>query len=196
MSTTASNSPIEKLIAEYEAENCNFKNLDWVIEAAEIYALKMDDCQVRCLLYTLAQAAKKHIPEEKRRPPRVANENVAVVRGFVDEALQNAGTEISVLFGNRDVDLKLRTFVRSRKYKDGGKSTNLHIEVNIPWSAGNTNYRRLIHRNINEMMKLHGLPEVLMYITSGSQTSFNARLLIEGDEDYERCKNYSWYRYE
>lgn len=155
----------------------------------------MEDCQVRCLLHTLAQAVLKHVPEEKRRPPRVANDNIAAIRGYVDEALLAAGTEISKLFGNRDVDIKVRTYIRSRKYKDGGKSVKLFVEVDAPWQS-NINYRQIVHRNINERMKLYGLPKVLMYITTGSQYKFNARLVVEGDDDYERCKEYSWYNYE
>lgn len=195
MSTTASNTPITQLIAEYEAENCDFKDLDWVAHAAARYVNSMEDCQVRCLLHTLAQAVLKHVPEEKRRPPRVANDNIAAIRGYVDEALQAAGTEFSTLLGNRDVDIKLRTYIRSRKYKDGGKSVKLFVEVDAPWQS-NINYRQIVHRRINERMKLYGLPKVLMYITTGSQYKFNARLIVEGDEDYERCKEYSWYNHE
>ena len=114
----------------------------------------MEDCQVRCLLHTLAQAVLKHVPEEKRRPPRVANDNIAAIRGYVDEALQAAGTEFSTLLGNRDVDIKLRTYIRSRKYKDGGKSVKLFVEVDAPWQS-NINYRQIVHRRINELSLIH-----------------------------------------
>ena len=195
MSTTASNTPIKELIAEYQAEQCDFQDLNWVAQAAARYVETMEDSQVRCLLHTLANAVIKHVPEEKRNPPKQVNQNIAAIRIYVDEALQAAGSEISAAFGARDVDIKLRSLLRSRKYKDGGRSTKLFIELKAPFQS-NVDFRQIIHRKINERLTQYGLPKVLMYTTSGSQNNFYARLVVKGDEDYERCKNYSWYNYE
>lgn len=49
------NTPIEELLAEYEAELCDHSNIEWVKRAALRYVETMQDSQVRCLLYTLAK---------------------------------------------------------------------------------------------------------------------------------------------
>ena len=54
------NTPIEKLLHEYEQDGCNHNNIDWVARAALRYVETMEDCQVRCLLYTLANHVRKH----------------------------------------------------------------------------------------------------------------------------------------
>lgn len=56
------NTPIDQLIAEYEAENCDFGNLDWLVRASYRYMDTMQDSQVRCLLYALAKWAEKSLP--------------------------------------------------------------------------------------------------------------------------------------
>lgn len=53
------NSPIEKLLAEYEAEYCDHSNMAWVSRAALRYVSTMKDSQVRCLLYVLAMHVRK-----------------------------------------------------------------------------------------------------------------------------------------
>lgn len=49
------NIPIEELLAQYEAECCDFRNMNWVAKVSMRYVQTMEDCQVRCLLYALAR---------------------------------------------------------------------------------------------------------------------------------------------
>lgn len=49
-----SNTPIEVLLREYEAEKCDHSDLEWVSRTALHYAAGMPDGQVRCLLHVLA----------------------------------------------------------------------------------------------------------------------------------------------
>ena len=50
----ALNTPIKELIKEYEAEECNFNDIDYVKNTALRYAQTMPDDLTRCLLYVLA----------------------------------------------------------------------------------------------------------------------------------------------
>ena len=50
-----SNTPIDELLAEYEAECCDHTDMEWVSNTALRYVQTMPDSQVRCLLYVLAQ---------------------------------------------------------------------------------------------------------------------------------------------
>ncbi len=50
------NTPIDQLVAEYEAECCDFSDLDWVAQVSMRYASTLHDSQVRCLLYAMARA--------------------------------------------------------------------------------------------------------------------------------------------
>jgi len=54
-----SNTPIEELLLEYEAEGCDHSNIEWVADAAMRYVKTMEDSQVRCLLYALASYIKE-----------------------------------------------------------------------------------------------------------------------------------------
>lgn len=194
MSTTASNSPIEQLIAEYEAEACDFKNVEFLINSSYRYVDTMPDSQVRCLLYSLAKLVDKHIPEEIRKPIAVLNPAIPEARRLVNEALENAATEISALLGMRDVKIKLKSMVRKVKYKNGGEAAKLSISADIGtfYNRGH-DYKKIIHRQINQLMEANGLSKVMMTMSSGSQTKFNARVYIEGDEDYEYYKRFSMY---
>lgn len=49
------NTPIEVLISQYEEECCDFDDIEWVKKTALRYVSTMEDCQIRCLLYTLAK---------------------------------------------------------------------------------------------------------------------------------------------
>lgn len=48
------NSPIEELLAEYEADGCDHSDLHWVRAAARRYVETMEDSQIRCLLHVLS----------------------------------------------------------------------------------------------------------------------------------------------
>ena len=56
----ADNIPIEELVAQYEAEECDFSNLDWVLRISELYVMRMPDSQVRCLLHALVEHVKEN----------------------------------------------------------------------------------------------------------------------------------------
>lgn len=49
------NDPIEKLMAEYEADGCDHSNVEWLVRASYRYVDTMADSQVRCLLYAMAR---------------------------------------------------------------------------------------------------------------------------------------------
>ncbi|MGN6661603.1 MAG: Lar family restriction alleviation protein [Achromobacter mucicolens] len=53
------NTPIEKLVAQYEAEECNFNDAQEMAMHALRYAETMPDSHARCLLYKLGQAAQQ-----------------------------------------------------------------------------------------------------------------------------------------
>ena len=52
-------SEIHKLIKEYQDENCNFNNIDWVISASLRMSTYRPTSQSDCFLYTLANEVKK-----------------------------------------------------------------------------------------------------------------------------------------
>ena len=51
------NIPIEQLLKEYTEENCDFTDMEWLVNAAHRYVDTMHDSQLRCILYTLAMEA-------------------------------------------------------------------------------------------------------------------------------------------
>ena len=53
--TKMMNTPIEQLIKQYEEEECNFDNIEWVKKLARLYVLRMEDSQVRCILHALVE---------------------------------------------------------------------------------------------------------------------------------------------
>lgn len=95
--TESKNTPIEKLLAEYEDECCDHSNLTWVKRAALRYVETMQDSQIRCLLYTLANAVdnKRWIPVTEQMPPM----------GMPVRVLANArGAEAIAWYGSHDGD--------------------------------------------------------------------------------------------
>jgi hypothetical protein len=56
---------IKDLIAEYEQEGCDFSDMSWVISTANRYVETMEDSQVKCLMYVLAENAAKKLGESK-----------------------------------------------------------------------------------------------------------------------------------
>ena len=193
MSTTASNTPIEKLIAEYEAECCDFSDVEFLVRASYRYVQTMEDCQVRCLLHSLAKMVDQHIPEEIRKPKAEPNPMLPTYRKVVDEALEAAGTEISALLGNRDTPIKLKSAVRKSKYKNGGESHKLSVRVDVGCWSRNLDYKKIVHRHINKLMAVNGYDKALMVVSSGSSTKFIAQVTVPGDEDYEKNKGFSFY---
>lgn len=193
MSTTANNTPIDQLLAEYEAENCDFRDVDFLVSASYRYVQTMPDSQVRCLLYSLAKMVDKHIPEEIRRPIAVPNPLMPTYRKIVNDALEAAGTEISALLGYRDTDIKLKSTVRKSKYKNGGESLKMSIHVEVPWSAGRHDFKKIVHRHVNKLMEANGYEKALMVISSGSAAKFIAKVVLPGDDDYEKDKRFSFY---
>jgi hypothetical protein len=53
------NTPIEKLLEQYEAECVDHSNIPGIARIALRYVETMEDSQVRCLLYVLAKQALK-----------------------------------------------------------------------------------------------------------------------------------------
>jgi len=55
------NTPILELIKEYENENCVFDKPEILIKHALLYADRMDDSHLRCVLYSLAIQLERDI---------------------------------------------------------------------------------------------------------------------------------------
>lgn len=53
--------PINTLIAEYQAECCDFANMHWVCNLSFIYSTKMPDGFERALIYLLACSVSKNL---------------------------------------------------------------------------------------------------------------------------------------
>lgn len=60
------NTPIEQLVARYEAEECDHNNVGWLIKASRRYVETMDDCQVRCLLHAMANHLERFYQEQQQ----------------------------------------------------------------------------------------------------------------------------------
>lgn len=56
------NTPIADLLRHYEEECCDHTDLAWVTRSALHYADRMEDSQVRCLLYVLACQVQAQLP--------------------------------------------------------------------------------------------------------------------------------------
>lgn len=57
------NSDIEELVAEYEAECCDFSDMSWVVLIALMAVRNLPDSQSRCTLYALAKHVESTLPE-------------------------------------------------------------------------------------------------------------------------------------
>lgn len=188
MSTTANNTPIADLLAEYEAEGCNFDNLDFLVSTSERYVQSMPDSQVRCLLHSLAKVVCEQIPEKIVKPVLVENPNVVAWRPLVKEGLEKAIFEIQLLLGER-TKITYSTHIRRSVMKDGGVKAKLGIK----FEAKHTYTRsmdpvKIIQRKVNEVLSQNGIPFAAVLTTSGSQMNFSARVYLEGDEDYSMWK--------
>lgn len=116
--------------------------------------------------------------------PVVENPNVAAWRSIIKEGLDQALIEIQNALGIRTPP-SASTFIRRAVMKDGGIKAKLGIKftTNHLYSRS-IDPVKIIQRHINEQMAAAGLPKVAVITTSGSQMKFNARVYIEGDDDY------------
>lgn len=188
MSTTANNTPIADLLAEYEAGGCDFSNLEFLVSTSESYAQVMPDSQVRCLLYSLAKVVREQIPEKIVKPIAVENPNVVNWRPMVKEGLEKAVAEIQSLLG-KHTTVTATTHIRRSVMKDGGVKAKLGIKFESKYAYTRTvDPVKIIQRKVNEVLASHGLPFAAVLTTSGSQMSFSARVYLEGDEDYTLWK--------
>lgn len=51
----SNNTPILQLMKEYEEECCNFDDIRNLVKISLAYVDRMEDCQVRCLLFAMAR---------------------------------------------------------------------------------------------------------------------------------------------
>lgn len=65
------NTPIDKLITEYEEEDYDFDNLPKLINNAYRYVDTMEDSQVRCFLYKLAQKLEERLSMADMLDPKL-----------------------------------------------------------------------------------------------------------------------------
>lgn len=180
----ASNTPIKELLAEYEAEGCDFGNLEFIVTAAERYVQTMGDGQARCLLYSLAKVVREQIPEKIVKPIAVENPNVVGWRSIISSGLDDAVHEIKGKLGAH-IRIKTSTHIRRSVMKNGGVKARLSLKF-----EAQSVYRqdldliKIIQRHINVRLSMNGLPAAAVLTTSGSQMNFNARVYLEGDEDF------------
>ena len=180
----ASNTPIKELLAEYEAEGCDFGNLDFIVTAAERYVQTMGDGQARCLLYSLAKVVREQIPEKIVKPIAVENPNVVDWRPLVKEGLANAVSALQTILGDH-INITSSTHIRRSVMKDGGVKARLGLKFQASACYNRAiDPVKIIQRQINEVFTQNGLPFAAVLTTSGSQMNFSARVYLEGDEDY------------
>jgi hypothetical protein len=103
-------SDIHKLIREYEAEKCDFSNLDWVIKASLRMATYNPIGQADCLLYTLATELKSHMDkvQELEYRLRVLCQNVQTNDSGDPDYIELTSTVGVALFGCPEDIAKLR----------------------------------------------------------------------------------------
>jgi len=172
MSTTANE--IEQLLgaADNYLRTGNLSNLDRTIEG-------------------LVAVVRELCPLAPKKPILVANPNVDEWRPIVNAALAEAIPAIILALGHV-ATITATTYVRRSVMKNGGVKAKLFFK----FQAKNCTYRstveprKIIQRIINERMAELGLPKVAVNTTCGSQMSFNARVAVKGDEDYE-----TWVRF-
>lgn len=95
--TARTRTPIRDLMARYTDENCDFTNMAWVVKAAAVYADRMEDCQVRCLLQAFVDHAQRAQAAPTSGP---SEEDVlgALARGYCSP--ENSGKEVDVALIN------------------------------------------------------------------------------------------------
>lgn len=173
MSTTANE--IERLIgaAEHYLQTGNLEYIDQTIEG-------------------LVAVVRELCPLAPKKPILVANPNVDAWRPHINAALTDAIPAIILALGHT-ATIKTSTYVRRAVMKDGGVKVKLFFK----FEAKNCTYRssveprKIIQRIINDRMAIEGLPKVAVTTTCGSQMSFNARVHIQGDEDYDTYLRFS-----
>lgn len=82
MTMSEKNTPIEKLLQEYTEECCDFTDMDWVIKVSRMYADRMPDSQVRCLLHTMAHHLKK---SDEQQNVDIRKELVRKIHKYVND---------------------------------------------------------------------------------------------------------------
>lgn len=59
------NTPIEKLMRQYEEECCDFSNLDWVLAVARHSVDAKEDGLSRCIMHALANQLERQLQQNK-----------------------------------------------------------------------------------------------------------------------------------
>lgn len=169
MSTTANE--IEQLLgaADNYLRTGNLSNLDRTIEG-------------------LVAVVRELCPLAPKKPVLVANPNVDAWRPYVTQGLGDGLKAVLLRLDRPGVQATASTYVRRSVMKDGGVKVRLFVKVEIkhPFVHGyGFEPRKIIQSHIDDVMTLQGLPKVALSTTCGSQMTFNARVHLQGDEDYD-----------
>lgn len=140
------------------------------------------------LIRGLSQIVREYHPIVNPPTPVVENPNVVAWRHLVKEGLEKAVAEIQVVLGER-TKITYSTNIRRAVMKDGGVKAKLGIKFEAKHVyTRSMDPVKIIQRKVNEVLMSHGLPFAAVLTTSGSQMNFNARVYLEGDEDYTMWK--------
>lgn len=183
--------PILKLIAQYENECCDFEDGKWMAKTALQIVGGIQDSQLRCLVYGLANIVNG-TPYKRPRPPREPVQNVELVSSIVKQYKQLIIETIEREF---KATVKFSTSMRTSKLQSGlAHKLYGKLEVKTRSDAfrpGHVLMSASVHSRIaqliQELGELSWTP--VIYTTSGSNYSLSIsqtfRIVCKNEEDYE-----------
>lgn len=136
------------------------------------------------LIRGLSAIVREYHPVVNPPTPVVENPNVVDWRPFVKEGLANAVSALQTILGDH-INITSSTHIRRSVMKDGGVKARLGLKFEASACYNRAiDPVKIIQRQINEVFTQNGLPFAAVLTTSGSQMNFNARVYLEGDEDF------------
>ena len=136
------------------------------------------------LIRGLSEIVREYHPIVNPPAPAVENPNVVAWRPFVKEGLANAVSALQTILGDH-INITSSTHIRRSVMKDGGVKARLGLKFEASACYNRAiDPVKIIQRQINEVFTQNGLPFAAVLTTSGSQMNFNARVYLEGDDDY------------
>lgn len=155
-----------------------------LIREARIFLESGNCTDINKMVKELTDKLAEYLPIVNPPAPATENPNAVAWRPMVIAGLEDAVRDIQILLGDH-VKITATTNIRRSVMKDGGIKARLSIKFQAKTTYNRDhNYVRIIQRKINERLQLNGLPFAAVLTTSGSQMNFNARVYIEGDDDY------------
>lgn len=136
------------------------------------------------LVRDLAAKLREYHPIVHPKLPVVENPNITEWRPNITRGLNHAIESLKMTLKTQEVTAT--THIRRSVMKDGGIKARLGIKclIKAPYTRG-VEPTKVMQSVINAHLAADGLPPVAIVTTSGSQMYFNARVYLEGDEDYD-----------